>query len=300
MPKKLKISYLILIIFYVYYNNCWKEPFLSIGNVGIELIFLSFVVSIFTLKQFMIVLGTLGIIFLGSDILNRTLNIPADPGIGLLYYILLWLMWCLFITINILLYKFEKPRIKYKRPKEIKEEKKEIELEIEEKPDFGGILREKIEVQKIEMQKPEIEKELQMKILEIEKLINDMKYNDAISHIEKVKHDAETYRLGDIIKWADKNKLICSTRIIKRNIIDLGTKFTRLEIIEIIEKTSINDEELIINTITEMIKNNEIYADYFSSTKVVAFNQQAIIKDIDSLMKTYEHWEGEKRGKINK
>ena len=58
---------------------------------------------------------------------------------------------------------------------------------------------------------------------------------------------------------------------------------------------SVTDEELIINTIKEMIENKEIYADYFSSTKVVAFNQQAIIKDIDSLMKTYEQWEGGKK-----
>ena len=40
-----------------------------------------------------------------------------------------------------------------------------------------------------------------------------------------------------------------------------------------------------------MIENKEIYAQYFSSTKSVAFNQQANIEEIDKLMATYKEWE---------
>ena len=300
MPTKLKITYFILILLFCYYILSLSEPLISIINLGLLLLIISFIFSIVSLKQSMIICGIFGILFGGAFLLNKTIEILNNPEISLPFLTPLWIIWSLFIIINVLLYKLDKTESKYKRTEKVKEENKEIDLEIDEKIGFNEVLREKIEDQKIDIEKPEIENKLQMKILEIEKLINDMKYKEAISHIGKVKHDAETYKLGDFMKWADKNKLICNTRIIKKNIIDLGTKFTRLEIVEIIEKTGIDDEELIINTITDMIENNEIYADYFSSTKVVAFNQQAIIKDIDSLMKTYEQWEGEKKGKINK
>ena len=46
-----------------------------------------------------------------------------------------------------------------------------------------------------------------------------------------------------------------------------------------------------------MIDNKEIYAQYFSSTKSVAFDQQANIDEIDKLMSTYKDWESEKVGK---
>jgi len=49
-----------------------------------------------------------------------------------------------------------------------------------------------------------------------------------------------------------------------------------------------------------MIENREIYAQYFSSTKSVAFNLQANIDEIDKLMDTYKDWEEEKVGKKEK
>ncbi len=36
---------------------------------------------------------------------------------------------------------------------------------------------------------------------------------------------------------------------------------------------------------------------YFSSTKSIAFNQQANINEIDNLMKTYKDWEDKEIGK---
>jgi hypothetical protein len=85
--------------------------------------------------------------------------------------------------------------------------------------------------------------------------------------------------------------------IIKKTILDLGIKFGRLQIMEISEVCSIKEEQLIIDTIKEMIDNKEIYAQYFSSTKSVAFDQQANIDEIDKLMSTYKDWEEEKVGK---
>ncbi len=79
--------------------------------------------------------------------------------------------------------------------------------------------------------------------------------------------------------------------IIKKKVLDLGTKFTRLEVKEISEKCKINHEEIIIRTVKEMIKKKEIYAEYFSSSRAVAFNQQANIDEIDRLMDAYKDWE---------
>jgi len=65
----------------------------------------------------------------------------------------------------------------------------------------------------------------------------------------------------------------------------MSTKYDRLQISEIAEESSIIDEGIIIEAIKEMIGNKEVYAQYFSSTKTVAFNQQTNIDEIDELMK---------------
>jgi len=187
---------------------------------------------------------------------------------------------------------------KKKRSYKQKIEEKDIKeiLEVEEIMSFSKTLEEKIKDQKIEMKRPEVTIELQSKILEIEKLINNMKYADAKLELKAIKKDADLYKLEDIVKWIDKNLVLCDERTIKKTIIDLGTKFTRLEIVEIVEKTGIDDDSLIIKTVSDMIENKEIYAEYFSSSKVVAFNQQAIINDIDKLMNTYKEGKGKKGG----
>lgn len=83
---------------------------------------------------------------------------------------------------------------------------------------------------------------------------------------------------------------------IRKTILDLGTKFTRLEVREISEKCKI-DRDAIIDIIKKMIVNKEIYAEYFKSSKTISFNQQANIDEIDELMAIYEKWENEQLGK---
>ncbi len=46
-----------------------------------------------------------------------------------------------------------------------------------------------------------------------------------------------------------------------------------------------------------MIDDKEIYAEYFESSKSVAFDQQANINEIDKLMTTYKEWEDKEFGK---
>ena len=49
-----------------------------------------------------------------------------------------------------------------------------------------------------------------------------------------------------------------------------------------------------------MIENKEIHAHYFSSTKFVAFDQQANIEEIDELMTTYKKWEDQENKTDNR
>ncbi len=90
--------------------------------------------------------------------------------------------------------------------------------------------------------------------------------------------------------------------LIKRTVLDLGTKFTRLQIIEIAESCKITDESLIIATIQDMIAKHQIDAQYFASTRSVAFNQQANLAAretfIAELEKEFAAWGTHKGGKV--
>jgi hypothetical protein len=78
------------------------------------------------------------------------------------------------------------------------------------------------------------------------------------------------------------------TNTIKRTVLDLGTKFSRLQIAEIAEKCDMPDEALIVATVEEMIAQGQIAAEYFKSTKAVAFNQQANLASRDAFIAELE------------
>lgn len=99
------------------------------------------------------------------------------------------------------------------------------------------------------------------------------------------------------LKAERKEKEELARKKIKKSILDLGTRFPRLQVSEIAEECEINMEQLVINIIKEMIENKEIYGKYFKSTKSVAFDQQANINEIDKLLASYEDWEEKKVGK---
>ena len=85
--------------------------------------------------------------------------------------------------------------------------------------------------------------------------------------------------------------------IIKSAILEFGRKIARLKIKDISEKSNV-DTSTVFRILNEMIKNQEIYAEYFKSSKTVAFNQIANLENIDSLMKLYEDWEHQKLKKV--
>jgi hypothetical protein len=87
------------------------------------------------------------------------------------------------------------------------------------------------------------------------------------------------------------------TNKIKKTVLDFSTKFTRLEIRDISEKSYVDNEELIINILKDMISKREIYAEFFSRSNSISFDQQANIREIDKLMASYKNWEESEFGK---
>lgn len=77
---------------------------------------------------------------------------------------------------------------------------------------------------------------------------------------------------------------------IRKSIIKLGMKFSRLKIVEIAEKCK-ESEDSIVLTALDMIECNEIHAEYFSSTKTLAFDQRTNIDEVDLIMKKFNKWE---------
>jgi len=138
---------------------------------------------------------------------------------------------------------------------------------------------------------------LKKKIPLVENLIREMKYSNAIRELNVIKKIAKKNSLDKIIDWTEKNLKLCNAHIIKKTVLELGIKFARIQIAEISEVCGIDDTQLIVGSVKDMVDNKEIYAQYFSSTKSVAFDQQANIDEIDKLMSTYKDWEDEKVGK---
>ncbi len=160
----------------------------------------------------------------------------------------------------------------------------------EERDRENQIKNEKLRIEQEKLVK-QVKRELDDKILYIKKLIQETQFSKATRELEYTKDKAKKYSLIEIYSWAKKNFEFCNSYIIKKNILDLGTKFARLQISEISEVCNIKDEQFIVKIVKEMIENKEIHAHYFSSSKAVAFNQQANMEEIDSLMATYKEWE---------
>jgi len=155
--------------------------------------------------------------------------------------------------------------------------------------------------QKIKACKNEIRAQKQLEgikplFLSVDKVIEQNDFYSANSYLIKIKKNAQALSSKKIKEKVEEKVDQYIITIIRKSILNLGTKFTRLHIKEIAEECSQN-EELIINIIKDMIKNKEIYAQYFSSTKSIAFDQQANINEIDNLMKVYKDWEERLIGK---
>lgn len=83
---------------------------------------------------------------------------------------------------------------------------------------------------------------------------------------------------------------------IRKEILELGTKYPDFKV-KNISKNCGSDNNTIINVVKKMIKNKEIYADYFKISKKFVFNNRANAEEIDKLMEMFSDWETEHMGK---
>lgn len=91
----------------------------------------------------------------------------------------------------------------------------------------------------------------------------------------------------------EKDKLI-----IKKMLLDLGTQYSRLEIVDIAEKSAMNREK-VEKAVIEMLNKKELYGVYLASKKIIVFNVELNIEEIDSLLEIYKEWEDQAHLKEN-
>ena len=129
------------------------------------------------------------------------------------------------------------------------------------------------------------------------KIFQDRIFDDAINifkeQLEIIKLLPETSKIGKLRDKVQKYILYTQILKIKSIIITLCSEYSRLEVIEIVKKSGV-EENLIIQTIHEMIENKEINAEYLSTTESVIFNQQPTNYELTDLMIPFEEWEKER------
>ncbi len=127
-------------------------------------------------------------------------------------------------------------------------------------------------------------KEAQTKLFNCRRIAIKNGFKFLIPNIEQLKLQ---------LQYLQRNQKKEHTTIIKKKILELGTNVDRLLISDIMKATKIDDEDLTIRVIKEMIEKKEIYAEYFSVSKSIAFDLQANFEEIDKLMEIYREWEEE-------
>jgi len=100
------------------------------------------------------------------------------------------------------------------------------------------IEKERLERERIERERPKKRTELIDKLPNIENLIGQMQFSKAAIKLRDIRKIAREYNLFDILGLVEKNLNICETHIIKKTVLDLGTKFGRLQVIEIYQRSS--------------------------------------------------------------
>ena len=83
---------------------------------------------------------------------------------------------------------------------------------------------------------------------------------------------------------------------VRKKVLSFSTNYSEFKIYDLAKIFS-TDKDFIKSVVKKMIKNNEIYAEYFKNTKKFAFNIKSNLKEIDKLMALYEQWEIEHLGK---
>ena len=140
------------------------------------------------------------------------------------------------------------------------------------------------------------EKSMLKRLRIAEKLIQKNHIPSAMNELTIIIDTAKYHKFNAIVYEAQTKMNLLKEIKIKKSVLELGTKYNRLQVREISEKCG-ESEDLIISTVNEMIQNNEIYAKYFESSKSIAFDRQANIKEFDKLRSSYIQWQEDGTGK---
>ncbi|MFX1408021.1 MAG: hypothetical protein ACFFC9_10275 [Promethearchaeota archaeon] len=84
--------------------------------------------------------------------------------------------------------------------------------------------------------------------------------------------------------------------LIRREVLKMGTVNPDVNLTPISKNLSI-DKGTVVKIVKKMIRNKEIYAEYFRISKKIAFNIKANLEEIDRLMELYHKWEEQTIGK---
>lgn len=147
--------------------------------------------------------------------------------------------------------------------------------------------------------KPEKKKIVEKKLNFIKELIEKDKTSKALKKLSILKQISIKYNLKALSKRIEEMINVCKIIKIKDFLLEKGIQYKIIKIGETMERTKIEKEEIVISTINSMIENEEIYAEFFKSTKSLKFDKNANIKEIDNLMEAYKKWENESISKKN-
>jgi len=170
-----------------------------------------------------------------------------------------------------------KEEIREEKEKQKREQKEKKELEKER-------VKYEKERQKVEERKVKIQQELQKRIDFVDRLIKGDKLDIALKILDEIQKEAETQELLEIVNEIEERIIFCkkseveTINKIKQTILTLGAKFIRLPLVDIMERSGINDEPLIEKVIQDMINNKEIHGEYFLSSKALALEAGAPVQ----------------------
>jgi len=129
---------------------------------------------------------------------------------------------------------------------------------------------------KIEERKITTQEDIQERMFLVDSLIKEKKLDTALKNLINIQKEAQAQGLKNIENKVEEKIIYCkklvldTVNLIKQTILTLGAKFTRLELSDISEKSGIQDETLIEGIIQDMIKNKEIYGEYFATSKALS------------------------------
>ena len=171
--------------------------------------------------------------------------------------------------------------IVYKKKISLPKKKKEVKPKLER---GETITKKKLKIEKIEdKEKSRLEKQrkkIEIKLLKkldlVDVLIKENKTEIALNNLNEIESLAKLNGLIEFVNKAEQ-KLIEIKKLeldtinrIKQTITNLGTKFSRLQLTDISEKSDIKNEVLIEKIIIEMINKKEIRGEYFANSKALA------------------------------